>query len=102
MDNRKLLKSEVLYEDRFCKVTSREIKVYNYYFPFKTAKVLHMDEIEKVILKENLGFFEKKIWGMPCVKVFYALDCSRLSKTTGIWIKPKGSSIKIGLTPDSD
>lgn len=61
-----------------------------------------MDEIEKVYLKENLGFFEKKIWGMPCAYVFYPLDWSRYNKSRGIWIKNKDTNMKIGLTPDNE
>ena len=61
-----------------------------------------MDEIEKVYLKDNLGIFEKKIWGMPCAYVFYPLDWSRLTKNSGVWIKRKGCNLKIGLTPENE
>ena len=102
MEGQKLLKDEVLYKDKFCKLTGREIKIFKYYFPLASTKVLHMDKIEKVYLKEDLGFFEKKMWGMPCAKVWYGIDWSRMSKKCGVWIKPKGTDIKIGLTPDSE
>ena len=102
MEQQQLIKSDILYEDKFCKVTKREIKIHNYYFPTMTEKVLHMDEIEKVYLKENLGIFEKKLWGMPCANVFYPLDWSRFKKKQGIWIKPKSTNLKVGLTPDSE
>lgn len=92
----------MLYEDKFCKVTSKEITIFNYYFPLGQEKVLHMQEIEKIYMKDNLGFFEKKIWGIPCSYVYYPLDWSRFNKNKGIWIKPKETNLKIGLTPDDE
>ncbi|CAG8479603.1 10217_t:CDS:2 [Scutellospora calospora] len=69
----------ILYSDKFIIITTKNLTIKNYYFPFATSFVIPLIKIVSVDTAEelNLGFFSLKSWGMPCSNIWFALDFSR-------------------------
>lgn len=91
--------NEILYEDKYCKVTKDYIEIYWYYFPTPVTKKLKITDIETVILKDDLKWWQKKIWGIGGSCVWWPCDKGRILKKNGIWIKVRNKTLMLGITP---
>ncbi|CAG8727890.1 21140_t:CDS:2 [Gigaspora margarita] len=93
-----------LYSDGYITVTSKELIIKNYYFPFAGSLTIPLTEIISVDNADdlNLGLLSMKEWGMPLSNIWFALDFTRsfrpkekigVVKVKNQWIR-KGFSVK--------
>jgi hypothetical protein len=92
---------EVLYEDKYCKLTHSELSIKWYYFPFGT-KTLSYSEIKSYgrALQYDLDIMSIKAWGMALAPIWWALGpMKRISNLSNeIIVQVRGSSIKCGFS----
>ncbi|CAG8696611.1 9097_t:CDS:2 [Dentiscutata erythropus] len=68
-----------LYSDKFITVTSKNLIIKNYYFPFAGSLTIPLTEIDSVDNAEdlNLWMLSMKEWGMGLSNIWFALDFTR-------------------------
>lgn len=74
---------EVLYEDKFCKLSKREIELKWYYFPTGTNLRIDVSNIVKVSHYKGASY---RVWGSGNFKHWWASDSSRFGRQ----VSPKG------------
>ncbi|RIB16510.1 hypothetical protein C2G38_2038524 [Gigaspora rosea] len=95
---------EHLYSDVFITVTSKELIIKNYYFPFAASLTIPLTEIISVDNADdlNIGLLSMKEWGMALSNIWFALDFTRsfrpkekigVVKVKNQWMR-KGFSVK--------
>ncbi|PIA14335.1 hypothetical protein COEREDRAFT_82849 [Coemansia reversa NRRL 1564] len=106
---------QVLYEDKYLKVTEEALIVKLYYFPTLGSRTIYWEEIEwvKIASEANVGWLELKMWGMGFGSIWWNCKArllnignsrndgrlvNRLSDilATNIVIKVKGACIRPG------
>src|SRR2546430_16912 len=70
---------DVLYEDKFCKLTKRHLTIKCFYFPATKDREKEKQAIKKVYyLKQGwTNFMKVKIWGMALSRIWWACDVGR-------------------------
>ena len=96
------MSDQVLFEDRDVKITSKEVIIKCYYFPFGNRKVIPFSRIKK-IEKRELGWAKARLWGMDVTQWGYWLagDRKRWSRTHFIGIQVEGTDIKPSFTTEN-
>eukprot|EP00193_Tetraselmis_chui_P000647 CAMPEP_0177754676 /NCGR_PEP_ID=MMETSP0491_2-20121128/2136_1 /TAXON_ID=63592 /ORGANISM="Tetraselmis chuii, Strain PLY429" /LENGTH=134 /DNA_ID=CAMNT_0019270075 /DNA_START=305 /DNA_END=706 /DNA_ORIENTATION=+ len=75
-----LYEPEILYEDKFVRVTETDVAIKKYYFPLALRKVIPGMDIESVQNAQTLGVLKMgqcKRWGMALNNIWWALDWGR-------------------------
>jgi hypothetical protein len=90
----------VLFSNRFVTVTTDEIVVETYYFPFGNKKHIPISKVARALVKPNPGLLHMKHWGMALSKIWWPLDWSRHSRERYIHIEVEGSWVAVGITMD--
>lgn len=100
-DKKFLVGMEILYEDKYCKLTNSQLNIKWYYFPFGT-KTLNYDEIKSFgrATDFDIGILSVKAWGMSLAPIWWALGpMGRVSNLGNeIILTVRGSSIKCGFS----
>jgi hypothetical protein len=68
---------DILYADKFVKLTKMELAIYSYYFPIATSLVVPIDHISAVQDGLSVNTMGWKTWGMALSKIWWALDTFR-------------------------
>ena len=70
---------DVLYKDKFCKLTSKDLVIYTYYFPIGLSLKIPLDKITNVWngAEYGLTFMDSKAWGMAMSPIWWACDLGR-------------------------
>jgi hypothetical protein len=92
---------ELLYEDKYCKLTNSQLNLKWYYFPFGT-KTISYSEIKSFgrATQYDLDLLSIKAWGMALSPIWWAMGpMSRVSNLSNeIILEVRGSSIKCGFS----
>ncbi len=92
--------TQILFEDKFIKITDRDVTIFWYYFPFAISKIIPLEEIKNVELEELCLFKGKyRMWGMDFHLRWFPMDFKRPSRTHFISID-NGCKIKPSITSD--
>jgi len=70
-------KSDVLYEDKFVKVTKTHLIIKWYYFPTATNAHVEWAKIQVIYYDQNPWMFRVRNWGMTFSPVWWACDIGR-------------------------
>ena len=89
------------YKDQYVDLSSKGLKIDNYYFPFLQAKNIPISKISNINLIElNHLNGKSKVFGLDIKFVYYHLDWKRPKKTHAITLKEEGNFLTIGITPE--
>ncbi|KJH41228.1 hypothetical protein DICVIV_12796 [Dictyocaulus viviparus] len=68
-----------LYEDCFVELDNYVLKIKNYYFPSKKAKIVNVDSIQVLWFEEQgeNSCSPTKIWGKSSASIYWAFDVKR-------------------------
>jgi hypothetical protein len=91
----------IIYEDKYVRITDKDLTLFWYYFPFGQNKTIKFSEIKEVKMEELKALYGKyRLWGMDLNCHWYPLDNFRFRKTHYVKIDT-GSQIKPCFTPDN-
>lgn len=89
-----------MFSNRFVTVTTDEIVVETYYFPFGNKKHIPISKVARALVKPNPGLLHIKHWGMALSRIWWPLDWSRIARERYIHIEVEGSWVAVGITMD--
>ena len=99
-DEASLVHEEVLYQTEKIKITSKNIILQSYFFPFGLRKVIPLDHVKGFELRRNVGIMEMKTWGMAAdFEVWWHMDFAKSFGERNAIIIDVGSWPKIGFCP---
>jgi len=92
---------DILYEDRFIKITNSHIFLKKYYITFQSKKIA-LTDIESVCTDHEYGLnpFGYKSWGMGYSMIYWAYNGNYYSKNLFI-LKEKGSILSCGFAVEN-
>lgn len=92
---------EILYEDKYVKVTNRRLVVYHYHFFLGLSKEIPLKKIRSVVMKDIDGWVKYRMWGMSWKHWWrwFHLDVSRHKKKKFIEID-LGKLVVPAITPE--
>ncbi|CAG8566264.1 15590_t:CDS:2 [Cetraspora pellucida] len=95
-----------LYSDKYIIVTSNNLTIKDYYFPFGISFTIPLTEIISVDTAEelSLGFWAIKGWGMAFSNIWFAFDLKRhfISKSKIGVVKVQNHGIRKGFSVEDD
>ena len=92
--------TELLYEDKTCRIYKELMVINKYYFPLATSKTITWDSVEKLTLIPTEGVEHR--WGI-CGKYlnnWFPLDTERKTKKHFIEVVLKGKKTRPSFTPE--
>jgi len=93
--------NNVIFEDRYCRITNEDLTLFWYYFPFAQSKVIKFSEIRDIKLEQLQFFYGKyRLWGMDLRFHWYPCDMHRFQKTQFLCLDI-GSKIKPSFTSEN-
>lgn len=93
--------TNILFEDKYCRITDNDITLFWYYFPFGQSKTINFSEIREVRLEElKLLFGKYRLWGMDLKFHWFPLDNFRFQKAQFISLDI-GNTIKPCFTSEN-
>jgi hypothetical protein len=73
--------ADVLYEDKYVKLTKTKLIIKCYYFPTTQAKHIDIGSIQKIYYNDQVVFYKQcgltKGWGMSLSPIWWACDLGR-------------------------
>ena len=97
------LKTPVLYEDKFVKLTTESLILKWYFFPCGNQKNIPFGDVE-AFLREPISCLSSKGWGMGLSDVWYACDMPRQFQSDQrhfLSVKIVGSTIRKGFSVEN-
>jgi len=93
---------DILYEDKFIKITNSHIFLKKYYFPTFISKKIALTDIESVCTDREYGLnpLGYKTWGMGISMIFWAFNGFNITKNLFI-LKEKGASLSCGFAVEN-
>ena len=83
---------QVLYEDKFVRLTTTKLTIFWYYFPLGSCCTVDLEQLDRYERATDYSFSKLKTWGMALSWIWWACDCRRhLGRSKDsmfvIWIK---------------
>lgn len=96
---------QIIYEDKFCRITTEEIIINCYYFPTTQKKRIKLNKVATIGYESQdaSSLFSTKGWGMSLSPVWWAKDVRRQcgSHYTNVAIDVHGENITKGFTVEN-
>jgi hypothetical protein len=92
----------IVYQDGLVEISRDTIVFKNYYFPLLTSKIVFIDNIEKVEVKEPSIFTGKyRYHGSGDLRTWFPMDMNRHKRDKIFFLFLKNTWVRIGFTAEN-